>query len=240
VTRRRATGIALVVFLRAGNCPGANPAETAEVVSRMTRMDDARLQALREYSSTRRYTLENRRFGTKAELRVSMSYRQPGTKKFEVLSELGSAVIRKAVLQKLIRTEIEASEPALRAATRIGPENYTFTLAGREERDGRSCYILEVEPKSRTRYLFTGRIWVDAEDFAVTRIEGSPAVRPSIWVRKTAFVHTYRKVDGFWLPESNRSESDVRVYGPTVVTVEYGDYRVAAAPVGAARTGGND
>jgi hypothetical protein len=154
---------------------------------------------------------------------------QPGAKIFEVLSEGGSGVIRKSVLHKLIKTELEASQPDLRRATRIAAENYSFTLVGMGEQDSRRCYILQAVPKVATKYLLAGRLWVDAEDFAITRIEGSPAVKPSIWIRKTTFVHTYRKVGGFWLPASNSSESDVRIYGRTIVKVEYGDYKITTA-----------
>jgi hypothetical protein len=214
--------------------PPENGLKTSDVVARLTSMDEARLQSLQEYSSVRRYTLENTRFGTAAEMRVRMSYQYPGAKKFEIVSEQGSAIIRKSVLHRLVTTETEASQPQVRAATRITADNYNFSFVEMGAQNGRPCYVLEVKPKAPTKYHFVGRIWVDAEDFAVTRIEGAPAVKPSIWISKTAFVHTYKKVGSFWLPKSNTSESDVRVYGKTVVKVEYGDYQINASNSAAA------
>ena len=78
------------------------------------------------------------------------------------------------------------------------------------------------------QYLFRGRIFVDAEDWAVARIEGTPAQSPSFWVRKTAFVHTYHKYGPFWLAESNQSDTDVLVFGHTQVRIEYSDYHINA------------
>jgi hypothetical protein len=69
----------------------------SEILARMTKMDEDRQSSLRRYSSVRRYTLENKRFGTFAEIRARMSYELPGTNRFEVLSEHGSGVIRKSV-----------------------------------------------------------------------------------------------------------------------------------------------
>jgi hypothetical protein len=61
----------------------------------------------------------------------------------------------------------------------------------------------------KTRYR--GDIWVDATDFAVTKIEAEPAKRPSIWISKTVVHHTYRKLGEFWLPAQNESNTDVRL-----------------------------
>ncbi|MSV30013.1 MAG: hypothetical protein EXQ52_14895 [Bryobacterales bacterium] len=125
---RLKTGASLILFFGfslyvAGQAPpSANQLGASDVVSRMATMDAARLKALQSYSSVRRYALENTRFGTFAEIRARMSYEHPGTKKFEVLSERGPGVIRKSVLHRLIKTELETTQPALRAATRFAAE----------------------------------------------------------------------------------------------------------------------
>jgi hypothetical protein len=48
-------------------------------------------------------------------------------------------------------------------------------------------------PKNRKQVSCAGRIWVDAADYAIVRIEGKPAKNPSFWVKTVHFVHTYRK-----------------------------------------------
>ncbi len=188
--------------------------------------DKARTDALERYSASRQYVLKNHRFGTSAKLEVRVHYRQPGAKTFYVVSKGGSRVVRERVLKRIIKAELEAARPEVQAATTISPRNYSFRLLTTGTLSGRRAYVLEAIPKAPTRFLFRGRVWVDAEDFAVSRIEGSPALKPSFWVKKTTFVHEYRKLDRFWLPVSNRSTTEVRLFGRTEIAVEYSGYQI--------------
>ena len=198
-----------------------------ELLVRMAEKDQNRAAMLRGYSSLRRYSLENKRFHTTAELAVRMTWLHPGEKSFEVLSEKGSGTVRKHVLRRMLDAELEAAARETRSDTRINPANYTFTLAGSAvDEKGRSCYMLDMAPKTPRRFLIRGRIWVDAEEFAIVRIEGSPAQSPSFWVRSTTFVHRYERFGDHWLPVSNHSATEARVFGHTEVTIEYSGYRI--------------
>src|SRR5439155_20948783 len=143
---------------------------------------------LRDYTSVRHYSLRNQRFDTRATMTVRMTYRFPGQKRFEVMEESGSPTVRKKVLRRMLESELEASrDVARRESTQITPANYTFRLVGSETVSGRQCFVLQADPKTRNQFLFKGRLWVDSDDYAVTRIEGTPAQNPSIWLRKTTF-----------------------------------------------------
>jgi hypothetical protein len=126
----------------------------------------------------------------------------------------------------MLDSEIEASRDGLRDATQITPRNYTFRLIGSEELAGRKSFVLEVTPKTKNKYLFQGKVWVDAEDYGIARIEGTPAQNPSVWVRKTSFVHRYEKNGPFWLAVSTTSSTDVWVFGRTELLIEYSGYRI--------------
>ncbi len=41
--------------------------------------------------------------------------------------------------------------------------------------------------------LFEGRIYVDKEDFAIARMEGSPAKKPSFWTTDIDFVPEFHR-----------------------------------------------
>jgi hypothetical protein len=69
-------------------------------------------------------------------------------------------------------------------------------------------------------------VWVDATDFAVTRIDAEPAQNPSFWTKKSEVHHEYMKVQGFWLPRRNESVSYIRLGGRATLTIEYNNYRV--------------
>ncbi len=219
-------GILLPRLAKAEGNGAIPPLTAAQVAERMIQMDRWRVVALQDYTVTRRYVLDNKRFHKHAEMVVRMTYSYPGKKEFEVLSESGSGAVRKRVFRKLMEAELEGAQEETRNQTRITPANYEFQLLGTDVHDGRPCYVIEVSPKTENKLLFRGKIWVDAQDFAVARIEGSPAKNPSFWTRKIHFEHRYQKLGPFWLAASNQSVTEVRIFGSTEVTIEYLDYQI--------------
>jgi outer membrane lipoprotein-sorting protein len=205
---------------------GENP--VAQLTARMAQMDRKRLGSLERYTGTLHYVLNNRRFKTHAEMTVRMAYGTGGKKEFQVLSESGSEWIRKYVFRRLIRAEQENAQGAAHHETRITPDNYNFRLVGMDTANGRPCYLLDATPRRKNKYLFRGRVWVDAEDAAVSRIEGRPAENPSLWTASVHFVHQYKKVGPYWLAASNISQTEVRIFGSTELKVEYSDYVINA------------
>lgn len=204
---------------------GAPPALTApEIVERMVSADNARLAALSGYTGTRRYRFENRSFNKHAEMTVRVTCDGAGAKRFEVITESGSGLVRKRVLRKMIDAEEEASRKGDKEQTRIIPANYDFRLLGTEVLDGRSSYVLEISPKTDNKFLIRGRIWVDAEDFAIARIEGRPARSPSFWIRSVQVVQHYRRSGQFWFPVLNESQAQAKIFGRNDVAIEYFDY----------------
>jgi len=205
---------------------GENP--VTRLTARMAQKDRERLKTLDRYTGTLHYVLNNKRFKTHAEMTVRMAYGSGGKKEFQVLSESGSDWVRKYVFRRLMRMEQEIAQGAAHQETRITPQNYNFRLIGMETANGRTCYLLDATPRTKNKYLFRGRVWVDAEDAAVTRVEGSPAHSPSLWTASVHFVHQYKKVGPYWLAASNISQTEVRIFGSTELKVEYSDYVVNA------------
>ncbi|MBI3695343.1 MAG: hypothetical protein HY238_10980 [Acidobacteria bacterium] len=197
-----------------------------EIVARMVEMDRARTAQLADYTSLRRYHLENKRFQKTADMTVKARYRRPGRKEFAVLSESGSGVIRERVFHRMLDAELEAGSEPMRRVTQVTPDNYDFRFTGVDSDRDRRAYVFEISPKVRNKFMVQGRIWLDAEDFAITRIEGRPAKNPSVWVRSTTFVHTYEKRGPFWLAASNASQSESLFLGHTSVVIRYMDYQI--------------
>ena len=206
---------------------GAAPAATLttpQIVERLVQADNNRLAALGGYTGVRRYRFENKKSNKRAELTTRISCDNAGVKTFEVISENGSGFVRNHIIRKMMDAEQEASQKGERQDTRIIPTNYDFTLVGTEILDGRSSYVLEVNPKTRNKFLVRGRIWVDAEDFAIARVEGQPAKNPSFWIRSVQIVQRYGRAGQFWLPASNQSVAQARIFGQTEVVIDYFDY----------------
>jgi hypothetical protein len=167
-----------------------------------------------------------------AEMVVDVTYRAPDSKEFSVVSQKGSKFIIDHVFKKLLEGEQEAANEENRRNTALSTENYDFTSAGYENTPNGEQYVLNLLPKTRNKYLYRGKIWVDAKDFAVVRIEGEPARNPSFLIKKTEVKHRYVKVNDFWLPAENHTESVIRLGGRAILSIEYKDYRITkAAPL---------
>ena len=121
-------------------------------------------------------------------------------------------------------SESESSSGKQRQESALTPENYEFHYAGEENVGPYHCFVLQVVPKRKDKYLFEGRIWIDSKDFAVAKIEGRPAKRPSFWVNQADFVREYQKVDEFWLPLRDETQVEVKIYGKRVLIIDHGPY----------------
>ena len=195
-----------------------------EIVTRMTAHDLARQSSIEGYAGMRRYVLENQKFHKRAEMLVQVQGDKDGTKHFEVVSEEGWKAAHKHVLHKMLESETETSRPDKRAGARLNSENYDFSLSGTELTAGHTAYVLEVRPRRSERYLFEGRIWVDAEDYALGRAEGKPAKKPSFWTKSIHFVQVYQKCGPVWFPLSTQSVTEAHLFGTTDVSIQYFDY----------------
>lgn len=209
-----------------GLCQTPEPLSGAEIIERMVAADQARTGRLAGYTSARTYRIENKRTGLLASMKVAVSAEPGGAKRFRIVEMKGPKPVRQMVFERMLDTESKSSQKGSQEQTRIAPENYSFRYAGTATDRGRLCHLFEATPRSSNPLLFRGLIWVDAEEFAVTRIEGTPAQRPSWWVVRTSFVHEYQKVGDQWLALSNRSESEIRLFGRTSVLIDYGNYEM--------------
>jgi outer membrane lipoprotein-sorting protein len=207
------------------------PLQAEQVAKKLQERNAQRAAALNQFSGRRIYRMQYRGFPSdrEAEMVVDVTYRAPNTKEFRIVSQTGSKLIIDRVFKKLLESEQEAANDENRQHTALTTENYDFTLAGYEVKPEGAQYILNLFPKSRNKFLYRGKIWVDAKDFAVVRIEGEPAKNPSFFIKKTEVQHRYIKVGGFWLPAENHTESVIRIGGRAILSIEYTDYRITQA-----------
>jgi len=190
-------------------------------------MNEVRAKGLESYSSVRSYRLECHCLSHKqADMVVRAEYHAPDKKIFTIVSESGSGSVRNKVFKKLLEAEKESMREENQQRSAISPENYIFRVVDYGKTEGNEFYVLEAEPKTKNKFLFRGKIWVDGTDFAITRVEGQPAVNPSWWTLNTDFKRSYQKVGEFWLPELNESQTKVRIFGTADLCIEYGHYEI--------------
>jgi len=191
------------------------------------RIRDLRLQ---QYSAQRTYEVTNDKGKVYAQEVVRVGYQAPDRKTFVTESEKGSAVVRDLVLKRLIESESETSSGRAHRDSSIKPANYDFNLLGEQDLGPYHCLVVEAHPKRNDKYLFEGKVWIDAEDYAVVRIAGQPAQKLSFWITRADFVRQYQKIGEFWLPAKDETLVHVRLYGTKILTIDHRDYAINSSP----------
>ena len=221
--------VSTAVAIRPENANTSAPVAmtSAQVVEQMRQHNQIRADGLKKYKELRHYKVEYTGLTTlSAEMEVEVSFDALSGKTFRIKTQSCSKLLCDRVLKRLVESENEAWKD--QKSTALTAANYRFESAGSESVAGRPAYILKVEPLIASKFLYSGKIWVDAADFAVAKIEAEPSKSPSFWIKSTLIHHTYSKTGDFWLPERNRSETRVRLGGLAVLTIDYGTYQLVA------------
>ena len=200
----------------------------AEIFAQVERANTVREGQLHSYESMRQYTVLEPGHEPDADLVVSMQFVAPSMKTFGTPSEQGIGWIHKRVFRGLMRAEQDAAVGKEKAESAIVPANYDARLVGEEVFQDRECYVLTLQPKRKSKYLLTGRMWIDKADLAIARIEGDPVKSPSFWVERAHVVREYQRIGTFWLPLRDRTDCRIRLAGDYVLSIRYYDYRVTA------------
>jgi outer membrane lipoprotein-sorting protein len=211
---------------------------TAErIFAELMRRNELRNAALRSYSAVRSYAVTDPKGKVHAQEVVQVAYSAPDTKSFVTISEKGSALVRRLVLHRLMESESETASGKKRHDSTISTANYTFTLLGEQDLGANHCFVVQATPNRSDKYLFDGKVWIDAEDYAIVQISGHPSKKLSFWVDKADFVRRYQKIGEFWLPLKDETSVHVRLYGTKILTIDHERYTINEAQSGPAQQG---
>ena len=221
-------GVALlpVASLFAASVPAVPPLSQAQIVAALEQTEHRKQNDLKAYSSIRRYVLKNERFNQDAEMMVKMEFTSEKGKRFEIISEQGAEGLSRRLLKKVLDGEADTSRTQAKEFSKVTPKNYDFRLLGSEFHAGRQCYMLEIKPKIKSKYLLDGKIWVDSDDFQLVRMEGRAAASLSFWVGKPYIIFDFQKVGDFWLSARNQAFTNARFIGATQLTIEVQGYEL--------------
>ena len=234
MSSRRGRGVSIwvaLIFVSAvlwpahANTPAPASLPLAQILALMEHHNQIQREGLKHYRAVRQYHVKYQGIKTiEASMAVEIYFDANSGKGFRIVSQSGSKILGERILKRAMNSEIEASKDS--GATALTPANYRFQLQGSESLDGRPAYILSVEPLKESKFLYRGKIWVDARDFAVAKIEASPAKSPSFLISRTLVRWTYAKTGNYWLPQRSRSEAKIRIGGTAVLTIDYGTYQI--------------
>jgi len=201
----------------------------SQIVDQMQLQNQRRVAEFRHYRSVRHYQVEYKGFSANihAEMVVEADSDAVSGKTFRIVSQSGPKLLCEKVLKRAVDSEKEASRD--KNSTALTPANYRFQLLGTDNLAGRPAYILHVDPITPSKFLYRGKIWIDAADFALAKADVEPSKSPSFWISRTFIHFTHAKTGDFWLPQQTSSETHVRIGGVATLTISYGTYQVAPA-----------
>ena len=163
-----------------------------------------------------------------AEMTVRDTYKKGVGKEYTVLSQSGSGMVLHFGLKPLIDNEKTINLPGNVEKSWFTSANYEMTLkpGGVQRLNGRDCYVLAIKPRGKATNLIIGTLWADAKDGSLVQIEGVASKSPSAFAGTTHMMRQYANINGFAMAIHARAESTSMLFGRTVVTIDYSDYRL--------------
>lgn len=235
-SRTARTSRVLAFFAVAGSAIAwaAGPAEPA-VIAGIDAEVQARVAKVIGFTDVERYDVYRGKDETHpaAEITVKVTYRKGVGKSYTILSQNGSAVIRRFGLKPLLDNEKELNQPGKVESSWFTSSNYEMKLKSGavEQIGGRACYALSITPKHKAPNMIAGTLWVDAKDFSIVRVDGIASQKPSVFAGATHMMRNYANIDGYPMATYAHAESKSAFFGRTVVTINYNDYHLELHPI---------
>ena len=163
-----------------------------------------------------------------AEMTVKDTYKKGEGKEYTILSQSGSGIVMRFGLKPLIDNEESINKPGNVEKSWFTSANYEMKLkaGGVQKLNGRDCYVLAITPREKAPNLIDGTLWADARDGTLAQIEGVASRNPSSFSGTTHMMRQYENISGFAMATHARAESRSLLFGRTVVTIEYSDYKL--------------
>ena len=231
-TRHRVFSGLVFVFFAFARASFPQPAllDEAAIIRGVDATVRARLDEIVSYTVTEHYLVfrNGNEHHPAAEMTVKTDYQRDTGKNYTILSQSGSDVLRKFVLNSILESEKRINQPGVREGSWLTSANYEMKLKpGSPQRiNGRDCYVLSINPRRKATNLIAGTLWVDTKDESIVQIEGTASKSVSVFTGPTQVMRQYDLVDGFSEATHARATSSSFMFGPTVVTIDYSDYQI--------------
>ena len=227
---RASVAVVLCLILPGAIIPGRTETDpNGAVLQGIDASVHAREDHLLGYSVTEHYAVfrKHDELHPAAEMVLKTTYQRDSGKNFNVVSSSGSLLLRK-LLDEVLDTEKKMTQPSNRVAVLITPANYEMTVKGPVTVDGRNCIAVAIKPRRQSPYLFSGTLWVDAQNQAIVQLQGVASKSPSVLTGPTQVARQYSLIDGFPMATHARAVSTSSLLGQTVIKIDYTGYQIQA------------
>jgi hypothetical protein len=185
------------------------------IVARMAQARAENRACFRPYIVTRDYELLGKeKDKTKSNVIADVAFVPPDSKKYTIEQTNGSG-LGGMIVRRMLASEAEVAKNY--AANDFSPENYEFRFIREEDISGQRCYVLELLPRRKDKYLLRGNVWVDANTYLPHRFEGELAKDPSWWVQNVRVTFIFGQVCGMWLQTASEASGNVRILGRSMM-----------------------
>lgn len=165
-----------------------------------------------------------------ADMVVKATYRQQSGKSYQILSEFGSEILRKELLDRMLDSERNITQPTSRSRALIDSVNYSMAAKDDVTIDGRRCTELQIAPRHAQPYLFKGSIWVDSRDGSIVRLQGVTSKPASVFAGPTKVSRQYTMLDGYPMATHADAITSVMFLGQLRISIDYSNYQLSLAP----------
>jgi hypothetical protein len=230
VQRRLKSAIAGIgVLLLFGAAATPQEPKPGDVIRMVDAAVAARFENVLNFTDTEHYAVyRGDETHPAAEMTVRDNYKKGAGKTYTLLSESGSSILLHFGLKPLLESEQNINLPGNVEKSWFNSSNYEMKLSfGAVQRhNGRDCFALDIVPKEKAPNLIVGMMWVDARDGTLVEIDGVASKDPSAFSGTTHMMRRYANVDGYSMATHARAESESPLFGRTVVTIDYSDYKL--------------
>ncbi|HEY2467712.1 MAG TPA: hypothetical protein VGI45_07710 [Terracidiphilus sp.] len=227
---RAVSAIAIGLLLTVGsNLLHAQIPDTAAIVRALDAENQSRYEHVLSFTNVEHYAVfrGDDQVHPAAEMTVRMTYRKGTGKSYQILSQSGSQLVMKYGLRPLLDNEKALNDPARVAQSWFTSANYDMKLKPGvvQTIDGRPCIALAISPLHKAPNMVDGTLWIDARDHTLVEVEGVASQKPSIFAGTTHMMRRYANMTGYAMATHARAESSSMLFGRSVVTIDYSDYK---------------
>jgi hypothetical protein len=189
--------------------------QSADLLARFFAPDS---RPLRQYRALRTLIATTRGGKMSATMKAWTSLDPEKGFQFQVVSEEGSAIIRKKVLLAALEAEQAAVRSSERDQAALTEANYEFLAMSATPIN---LVKVDVRPRRKHVMLVDGALFLEAESADLVRIEGELSRRPSFWTRNVKILREYARIEGVHVPVAMSSTANVLLVGASTFSMTY-------------------